>query len=130
MHLDWDPDTKFLPRQPLAEYAGCVERKGFVISLREGAEERYRELHCEVWPDVLNQIRRSNIRNYSIFLKGDLLFGYYEYVGSDHAGDMARMAEDERTQEWWKLTSPLQQPLSAAVDGEWWSEMECVFHTD
>ena len=71
-----------------------MKRFGFVIRVEPGEIERYKEYHRSVWPEVLHAIRHSNIRNYSIFLKDDLLFGYYEYHGLDHAADMARIADD------------------------------------
>jgi L-rhamnose mutarotase len=79
---------------------------------------------------VLKIIRDCNIRNYSIFLKDGCLFAYYEYVGSDHAADMAKMAADPDMQKWWSLMEPMQQPLENRQDGEWWAASEEVFHTD
>ena len=106
-----------------------MKRYGFVIGVRPERLEEYKQVHAEVWPDVLDQIRRSNIRNYSIFLREpeNLLFGYYEYHGEDHDADMAAMAKDPRTQEWWALCSPMQRPLETRAEGEWWAEMESVF---
>ena len=60
---------------------------------------------------MLEQIRRSNIRNYSIYREGTQLFAYFEYVGDDFAADMAAMAADPETQRWWALTDALQEPL-------------------
>jgi|SRR6266478_578074 len=75
-------------------------------------------------------ISRSNIRNYSIYLKGDLLFSYFEYHGSDYRADMAKVAADAKTKEWWVIMIPMQEPLSSRAEGEWWAAMEEVFHTD
>jgi L-rhamnose mutarotase len=85
-----------------------------------------------VWPDVLKQIKASGISNYSIFLREpeNLLFGYYEYEGADHDADMAAMAADSRTQEWWALCMPMQTPLGTRAEGEWWASTEEVFHLD
>ena len=58
------------------------------------------------------------------------LFSYFEYVGSDFAADMAAMAADPRTQEWWKITDPCQEPLPDRAEGEWWAAAEEVFHVD
>lgn len=103
-----------------------------VIGLKAEKIEEYKQLHAAVWPDVLAQIRRSNIRNYSIFLREpeNLLFGYWEYHGSDFKADMAAMAEDPRTREWWAFTDPCQEPLTSRAEGEQWSMMEEVFHVD
>src|SRR5436309_1373265 len=106
-----------------------------VIGLRPEKIEEYRRLHATVWPDVLKRIRDCGIRNYSIFLREleqgrYYLFSYFEYVGNDFAGDMAKMAADATTQRWWQFCQPCQQPLSDRAAGEWWSEMEEVFHVD
>ena len=100
-----------------------------VIRLRPEAEAEYRRIHAEVWPDVLDQIRRSNLRNYSIFLRDGLLFAYFEYVGTDYAADLAAMAADPRTREWWAVTDPMQASVETAAEGEWWAPLEEVFHT-
>ena len=43
---------------------------------------------------------------------------------------MARMAADPKTQEWWKIMMPMQEPLPDRPEGAWWAEMDEVFHTD
>jgi len=53
-----------------------------------------------------------------------------ESYGDDFAADMAKMAADPKTQEWWDVMMPMQVPLETRAEGEWWAEMEEVFHTD
>ncbi|MFZ1034541.1 MAG: L-rhamnose mutarotase [Candidatus Acidiferrales bacterium] len=103
---------------------------GSVIKVRPEAIAEYKRYHATVWPDVLKMIQKCNIRNYSIYLKDDFLFGYFEYHGTDYKADIAEMAADPRTQEWWAVMMPMQQPLETRKEGEWWAEMEEVFHTD
>jgi L-rhamnose mutarotase len=107
-----------------------MKRYGSVIRVKPEALSEYKRYHAAVWPDVLDMIKKCNIRNYSIYLKDDFLFGYFEYHGSDYKADMAKMAADKRTQEWWAVMMPMQQPLDTRKEGEWWAEMEEVFHTD
>ncbi len=71
-----------------------------------------------------------NIRNYSIYYKDGYLFAYFEYVGSDFDADMAKMAADETTQKWWAVCKPCQAPVENRAAGEWWADMEEVFHWD
>jgi L-rhamnose mutarotase len=106
------------------------QRFASVIRLRPEKEAEYRALHADAWPTVLATIRAANIRNYSIFLRDGMLFSYFEYVGSDFAADMARMAEDPETRRWWQLTDPCQQPVETALDGQWWAPMIEVFHSE
>jgi L-rhamnose mutarotase len=107
-----------------------MKRYGSVIGVRPDALESYKTYHAAVWPDILDMIRKCHIRNYSIFLKDDLLFGYFEYYGSDYQADMAKMAADPKTQQWWAIMMPMQKPLETRRQGEWWAEMEEVFHMD
>lgn len=119
--------------------SGCskpqVQRYGSVIGIEKKNIEEYKKLHANAWPDVLKMIKKCNIRNYSIYL-GELepgkyyLFSYFEYVGKDFKADMAEMAKDPTTKEWWTHTDPLQKPISTCKPGEWWAGMEEVFHTD
>jgi len=107
-----------------------MQRYGSVIKVKPEKLDEYKQLHAAAWPDVLKMIAACNIRNYSIYLKDGFLFSYFEYVGTDFAADMAQMAADPVTQEWWKLTDPCQEPLPTRKAGEWWASMEEVFHTD
>ena len=106
-----------------------MQRFGQIIGIKPEHIEAYERLHAAVWPEVLAAIHACNIRNYSIFRQGDLLFAYFEYVGDDFAADMARMAADPKTQEWWAVCKPLQQPLPHTPPDEWWLTMREVFHT-
>jgi L-rhamnose mutarotase len=107
-----------------------MKRYGMTIHLRPETEASYKQYHREVWPDVLATIAACNIRNYSIYLHGGILFGYMEYIGKDFAADMAKMAADPATQRWWAIMEPMQQQLPDCPAGEWWTPMEEVFHTD
>jgi L-rhamnose mutarotase len=107
-----------------------MTRYGQIIRLRPEKQETYIALHREVWPEVLKTIRECRIRNYTIFLRDGVLFAYFEYHGTDFKADMAKMAADPKTREWWALTDPCQQPVAGAAPEEWWAPLEEVFHTD
>ena len=107
-----------------------MKRYGMVIKVKTEKIEEYKRLHAAVWPDVLKKIGECNIRNYSIYLKDDTLFSYFEYVGNDFDADMAIMAADPTTQKWWDVCKPCQQALISRNEGEWWANMEEVFHQD
>ncbi len=107
-----------------------MKRYGMVIKVNPDKVEEYKKLHAAVWPDVLKKIKDCNIQNYSIFLKDDCLFSYFEYTGSDFEMDMERMAADPTTQKWWDVCEPCQVPLETRAEGEWWANMEEVFHQD
>ena len=105
-------------------------RIGSVIKLKPEAVLAYKQLHAHAWKQVLAKITECNIHNYSIYVYGDTLFSYYEYVGADYASDMAKMGEDEVTRAWWSICKPLQNPVDEIEPGEWWHTIEEVFHLD
>jgi L-rhamnose mutarotase len=111
-----------------------MRRFGQIIKLRPEKYEDYKRLHAAVWPEVQAKIAEANIRNYSIYHKNGFLFAYFEYVGSDFEGDMAKIGDDPKTHEWWALTDPCQEPVEgnskSSRDGNWWLPMEELFHMD
>ena len=107
-----------------------MKRYGQIIGVKPEVLDDYVRYHADVWPGILKMIRDCNIRNYSIYHKDGLLFAYFEYVGDDFDADMAKMAADPETQRWWDIMMPMQQPLDTRAEGEWWANMEEVFHTD
>ena len=107
-----------------------MTRYASVIGMKPENRAEYERLHADVWPDILAKIYECNIRNYSIYRYGELLFSYYEYIGSDFDADMALMAEDPMTQKWWGVCKPLQTPVADRADGEWWAAIPEVFHVD
>ena len=111
-----------------------VQRFGSVIGLKREKMEYYNKLHAEPWPEINAMIKKCNIRNYSIYegeIDGKLyLFSYFEYVGDDLDADMAQMAADPKTQEWWKETAPCQIRLPGTSEDQPWLPMEEVYHLD
>jgi L-rhamnose mutarotase len=101
-----------------------------LVNVRPEKRERYLQLHGEVWPEVERRLTASNIRNYSIFIHGELLVAYFEYDGSDFSSDLAAIAADPVTQRWWKLTDECQMPFPGTPVHEIWSEAAEVWHLD
>lgn len=112
-----------------------MKRFGSVIALKPEKVAEYTTLHAAVWPEVLKMIKQCHIQNYTIFLRklGDeqtYLFSYFEYTGEHFAADMAKMDADPVCQKWESVCGPCQNPLNNRAPGEWWANMEEVFHLD
>lgn len=107
-----------------------MQRMGMVIGIAPDRIDDYKQLHARVWPAVLERLRQSHIGNYSIFLREpeNLLFGYWEYHGSNYEADMAAIAAHPETRRWWAFCGPCQQPLASRRPGEHWAAMDQVFH--
>jgi L-rhamnose mutarotase len=109
-----------------------MTRYGGVIGIHPEAIAAYKRLHADIWPEVAAMIAACHIRNYTIYLREpeNMLFATYDYHGEDHAADMARMAADPKTREWWAVCGPMQAPLESRSPSEWWAAMEEIFHLD
>lgn len=107
-----------------------VRRYGQIIRVKPEKLEVYKKLHANPWEGVNRMIKICNIQNYSIFYKEGFLFAYFEYVGDDFEADMRKMAEDKTTQLWWGETDICQFPIETAKEGEWWANMEEIYHLD
>lgn len=112
-----------------------MKRYGMVTCVKSGMLDEYKRLHAAIWPDALKMIQECSFTNYSIYVQkmpnGEhVLFGYLEYVGEDYEADCAKMAADKATQEWWAACTPCLEPLPGQRDGEWWTEMEEVYHSN
>jgi L-rhamnose mutarotase len=106
-----------------------------VVGLKADKIDAYNALHAAVWPGVEAMITACNMHNFSIFLRqfpdgNHYLVMYFEYVGTDYAADMKQMAADPTTQEWWKLTDPLQEPFPDRAAGDWWADLDEAYHLD
>jgi L-rhamnose mutarotase len=112
-----------------------MKRFGSVLEVKKEKLDEYVTLHANVWPEVLDMIKKCNIHNYSIYLRklppgNYYLFSYFEYNGENFDADMANMAADPMTKKWWDVCKPCQNPLPDRSEGEWWAAMEEVFHVD
>ncbi|MDQ0395855.1 L-rhamnose mutarotase [Labrys monachus] len=55
-----------------------MSHHAWVLEVRPGYEDEYRRRHDEIWPDMLEALRKAGVRNYNIFRYGLTLFGYFE----------------------------------------------------
>ncbi|CAI6333198.1 unnamed protein product [Periconia digitata] len=120
-----------------AKYQG-PRRIGQYLYLKPSALEEYKKCHAEVWPKVLEQIKDSNIKDYSIFLfmqPRPTLFASMKYVGNNFDDDMKRMADNSVVREWWAMTDGMQEsPVEGATGSHggpgWWGVTEEVFYME
>jgi L-rhamnose mutarotase len=103
-----------------------------VIGVRPERLAVYKELHAQPWPEMNAALSAANIGNYSIYLREpeNLLFGYWEYAGTNYAADMKALGERAITKKWLALTDPCQAKLPTAKEDEWWSFMPEIYHLD
>src|SRR5947209_13382991 len=94
-----------------------MHRVGQIIGLKPDQIEAYERLHAAAWPEVLAMIHSCNIRNYSIFRNGELLFASFEYIGDNYEADIVQMAEDPKWRQSWTSGEVMQAPLETRATG-------------
>lgn len=55
-----------------------MEKYAWRARIIDGAAEEYKRRHSEIWPEMLEVLKEAGIVNYTIWLSGNELFGYYE----------------------------------------------------
>ena len=112
-------------------------RIGQIIRLKRSALNEYKEYHRNAWPEVLEQIRDSNITDYSIFLdeRTMTLFASMKYTGFNFEEDMRRMKNNPDVQRWWTIMDSFQESFNEGATGStgsvpWWFDLEEVFRTE
>ena len=81
----------------LAHSRTQTKQVGMVIGIKPENIAAYKALHAASNPGVRDLLSRYHMKNFSIYLQrlddgNYYLFGYYEYDGSDYAGDMIKLA--------------------------------------
>ena len=87
--------------------------------------EEYIALHKNAWPEIIELISSCNFHNYSIAVRGNQLYTYYEYTGNDYDTDKKRMDEDPIMKKWHTFTKPC---FIRDENGNAYKELEEVFY--
>ncbi|GMU81886.1 MAG: L-rhamnose mutarotase [Planctomycetota bacterium] len=106
-----------------------TQRVGFVLKVKPDRLAEYKERHRAVWPEMLDALRRTGWRNYSLFLREDgLLFGYLET--DDFAAALAGMAATDVNRRWQAEMAPFFESTAGRPADEALVRLEEVFHLD
>ncbi len=104
-----------------------MERVCFLLRVRPDRVAEYRERHRAVWPEMLEALRATGWRNYSLFLDDDgLLVGYLETEDLERA--LAGMEATDVNARWQaKMAEFFELPGDARPDTGF-RRLEEVFH--
>ena len=76
-----------------------MERYAWRARVHDGMIDEYIRRHDEIWPEMKAVLSEAGIKNYTIWLQGNELFGYYECAkGIRFAGKV--QAESEVVAKW------------------------------
>lgn len=105
-----------------------IKRYGMAVKLKKNKINFYKKNHAAVWPEILKELKKININNYSIFLKDDYLFGYLEYSGSNFEKDIEKMEKIPIVDKWNKLMVDCFIPFPGTVNNSSWEMMDDIFY--
>ena len=103
------------------------------VDLRDDAAvDTYRAHHRQVWPEVLESVRRVGIRAMEIHILARRLVMVVDTDGRDVRQCFAahHQSSSPAVVEWETLMRSLLVPPSGAAPGEWWTLMEPVFRLE
>src|SRR5437867_5612372 len=106
-----------------------MTRVGFCFKVKPDLIPEYKRRHEQVCPEMLQALRETGWRNYSLFMRDDgLLFGYLETDDFDRA--RAEMAAREVNARWQREMAPYFEALEGRRPDESMLQLEEVFHLD
>ena len=105
-----------------------TQRYAMAVRLKDDKKEFYLKNHQNVWPEILQELKRIKIKNYSIFLKEDFMFGYLEYEGNNFNEDMANMSKIDIVDKWTKLMIECFNPFPNNEENDSWVMMDAIFY--
>jgi len=101
----------------------------FLLKVREEKLEEYKARHREVWPEMLEALRETGWRNYSLFLRPDgLLVGYLET--DDFASCLDGMKQRPMNAKWQAEMAPFFESTGGGVADDNMFPLEEVFHLE
>ena len=102
-------------------------RNAFLMKLRPGNEAEYKRRHDQIWPDLVAELRRAGISDYSIFLdrRTGTLFAVQKLTPNNTA---AALPQTAIVKKWWAHMADLMEtnPDNSPVV----TPVEEVFHLD
>ena len=83
------------------------------LEVRPGYEEEYKKRHEKIWPEMIQMLKESGVRNYSIFRHGLTLFGYFETDNLENT--IANVNRSEINRKWGEYMAPI---MNIEIDSE------------
>ena len=101
----------------------------FLLNVRREKIAEYKQRHAHVWPEMLEALRATGWRNYSLFLRPDgLLVGYVET--DDFAQSRAAMKNYAVNERWQAEMAQLFEGIAEGQADDNMAPLEEVFHLE
>ncbi|MGA9669999.1 MAG: L-rhamnose mutarotase [Terracidiphilus sp.] len=101
----------------------------FLLKVRAEKVDEYKARHAHVWPEMLDALRETGWRNYSLFLHSDgTLVGYLE--AEDFERCCAAMKNHPVNARWQAEMAPFFESITNGAADDSMFPLEEVFHLD
>jgi L-rhamnose mutarotase len=105
-----------------------MDRKAFLLRVKLGQQENYRQIHKDIWPELIAAAGKAGIRNHTGFMHGQAVFLYLE--ADDFEKAWRELLKDPVKAKWDQRMAPLFESLPGLKEGESSVVLEEVFHFD
>lgn len=106
-----------------------MKRVGFLLKVKQDKLDEYKAHHENVWPEMLEALRRTGWHNYSLFMRDDgLLFGYFETPDSFQSA-LDGMSREEINAKWQDFMAPFFEGVGEHAD-KMMEDLVEIFHLD
>ena len=78
-----------------------MERLCFTFEIYEGMQDEYKRRHDEIWPELVQLIEESGLKNYTLFRRGTQSIAYVE-CHPDKETAFAHIGDSEVNARWSK----------------------------
>ena len=105
-----------------------MKKYAWKAEIIDGKKDEYVRRHNEIWQEMKDVLTKAGVRNYSIWICGNELFGYYECeFGVEYAAKV--QAESEVVARW---NEYMKDVMDMTMDEETGAQphLECVFTLD
>jgi len=105
-----------------------MKRVAFQMKVKKEQLKEYVKWHENVWPEMIEALKKSEWKNYSLFMRKDgMIFGYVEVTDSFTLA-LDRMSEEEINDKWQDLMAPYFEIPDGTHPDENMIELEEIFH--
>jgi L-rhamnose mutarotase len=83
-----------------------MKRNAFIMHLHPGSEAEYKKRHDAIWPELVAELRKAGVSDYSIYLdrKTNTLFAFQRLA--DDATD-GELPQQPIVKKWWHMMKDL-----------------------
>ena len=106
-----------------------MKQVGMTWRARPECWEQYRDIHLNVWPELLQTFAEHGVHNFNCYAFGTQIFAYLEIEGDDVYEVLGRVAETETKKRWDALVMPWLEPEAVDGCGKTFLEIEHIFHS-